>query len=374
MRRCASLFATAKVALQPQKPFLIHTAGKDLPAIPAEVEIESENLKSSLEMMLRIRRMETLSDQAYKMKKIRGFCHLYIGQEAIPVGMESVLTYEDAVITAYREHGWYLTRGGKPSEVFGEMFGKVGGSSKGKGGSMHMYLTKNKFFGGNGIVGAQVPVGAGLAWAYSYTNGTEAPKNVSVALYGDGAANQGQIFEAMNMAALWKCPCIFVIENNQFGMGTAKNRASYDSDFYKRIGFLPGIKVDGMDLLAVREATRTAKEYCLAGKGPIVLEMDSYRYMGHSMSDPDSAYRSRTDIQTVRNERDCVVKLKNLMMANNFIDEEGYKAMEKKVRKEIDEELAIADAMADPPLTELTDDVLTGERFPIKSCQGTVWL
>lgn len=374
MRRCANLFATATIPLVPQKPFLIHTAGKTLPEIPKEIEIESENLKSSLEMMLRIRRMETLSDQAYKMKKIRGFCHLYIGQEAIPVGMESVLTFEDSVITAYREHGWYLTRGGKPSEVFGEMFGKVGGCSKGKGGSMHMYLPRNKFFGGNGIVGAQVPVGAGLAWANSYINGTESPKHVSVSLYGDGAANQGQIFEAMNMAALWKCPAIFVIENNQFGMGTSKNRASYDSEFYKRIGFLPGIKVDGMDLLAVREATRMAKNYCLAGNGPIVMEMDSYRYMGHSMSDPDSAYRTRSDIQTVRNERDCVVKLKNLMMANNFLDEEGFKALEKKVRKEIDDELAIADAMADPPLSELTDDVYLGERFPIRSCQGTVWL
>lgn len=374
MRNVRTLLATTQtIPLKPHKPFLIHTAGQDLPPLPTEVTVDKENMLSSLEMMLRIRRMESVCDQAYKMKKIRGFCHLYIGQEAIPVGMENILNKEDAIVTGYRDHGWYVTRGGKPNHVFAEMFGKQGGCSKGKGGSMHMYTVENNFYGGNGIVGAQVSIGAGLAWKHAYTNGAEKPKNVACTFYGDGAANQGQIFESMNMAALWKIPCIFVCENNQFGMGTSKKRASYDSEFYRRGGYIPGIKVDGMDLLAVQEATRWAKEYCLEGNGPIVMEMDSYRYMGHSMSDPDSAYRSRTDIQTVRNERDCVQKVKKLMLELGFIDEAGFKDMERTIKKEIDAELAIAEAQENTPMKELVTDIVVGEQYPIRSCQGTVF-
>lgn len=366
--------STIKLELKPLKPYIVHTAGRDLPPLPTEVEVSSDKLLENLEMMLRIRRMESVCDQAYKMKKIRGFCHLYIGQEAIPIGMGNVLTFDDAVVTAYRDHGWYITRGGTVHEVFAEMFGKQGGASKGKGGSMHMYRTKTNFFGGNGIVGAQVPIGAGLAWKYAYTNGTDTPQQVACTFYGDGAANQGQIFEAMNIAALQKIPCIFVCENNQFGMGTSKKRASYDSEFYRRGGYIPGIKVDGMDLLAVQEGTRWARDYCLAGNGPIVMEMDSYRYVGHSMSDPDSVYRTRTDVQTVRNERDCVQKLRALMIKLEMMTEDGFKALERKIKKEVDAELQIAEAMPPTDPKELITDIYTGEQMPIRSCQGTVYI
>eukprot|EP00758_Cryptobia_borreli_P008343 Tbor_TRINITY_DN5381_c3_g4::TRINITY_DN5381_c3_g4_i1::g.4646::m.4646/K00161/PDHA, pdhA; pyruvate dehydrogenase E1 component alpha subunit len=366
---------TMTIELKPLKPYIIHTAGVELPPLPTEIEVSSDKLLENLETMLRMRRMESICDQAYKMKKIRGFCHLYIGQEAIPVGMGNILTLDDAIVTAYRDHCWYVSRGGAVHEVFAEMFGKQGGASKGKGGSMHMYKTSANYYGGNGIVGAQVPIGAGLAWKYAYTNGTEKPQHVACTFYGDGAANQGQIFEAMNMAALLKLPCIFVCENNQFGMGTSKKRGSYDSEFYRRGAYIPGIKVDGMDLLAIQEGTRWAKEYCLAGNGPIVMEMDSYRYVGHSMSDPDSVYRSRSDVQTVRNERDCVQKLRAMMIKLGMLTEEDFKAMERKIKKEIDSELQIAEAMPNTNMAELVTDIYAGEdRVPVRSCQGTVFI
>ena len=375
MRFCRTALEKRTFALNPTVPFQLHDAGRtSLPSLPTSATIDTQQLVDGLRMMLRIRRMESLCDQAYKMKKIRGFCHLYIGQEAIPVGMENVLTFDDPIVTGYRDHGWYISRGGAPFEVFAEMFGRQAGCSKGKGGSMHMYLTKNHFYGGNGIVGAQVPIGAGLAWKFSMTNGQDSPKNVAVAFYGDGAANQGQVFEAMNIAALQRIPVIFAVENNQFGMGTSKKRASFDPEFYRRGHYIPGIKADGMDVLAVQEATRWAKEHCLAGKGPVVLEFDSYRYMGHSMSDPDSQYRSKTDIQAVKNERDCVVKLKNLLRAEKILTDDDMAKMEKEVKREVDADLQRAEAapLTDPK--ELITDIFTGEQFPVRSCQGTVFI
>lgn len=363
------------VPLKPQKPFLLHDAGRtNLPPLPETVEVSKQQALSWFKLMTTIRRMESLCDQSYKAKKIRGFCHLYIGQEAIVAGMSSVLNFEDSIVTGYRDHGWHIARGGTCREVFAEMFGKQTGCSKGKGGSMHMYKTANNFYGGNGIVGAQVPIGVGLAWKHSYEN-PEKPSNVSVALYGDGAANQGQIFEVFNMAALYKIPCIFCVENNQFGMGTSKKRASADPEFYHRGAYIPGLKVDGMDVLAVQEATRWAKNWCTSGNGPIVLEMDSYRYMGHSMSDPDSAYRQRSDIQTVRNERDCINKLRNLILETALATEDELKAIEKEVRVEVDKELALADADEITKPEELTTDIYSNnEKFPVRSCQGTVFL
>jgi pyruvate dehydrogenase E1 component alpha subunit len=216
--------------------------------------------------MLVNRRMETLADQCYKGKKIRGFCHLYIGQEAIALGTVDALEVEDAIVTGYRDHVWYVARGGEPRDVFAEMMGRQTGCSKGKGGSMHMYHAKNNFFGGNGIVGAQASLGTGLAWKHSLTNGAKSPKNVAVALYGDGAANQGQLYECFNMAA----PCIYVCENNHVGMGTSEARHAANPKFYTRCEYIPGLRVDGdgMDIFAVMEATRWAKEYCLQGNGP----------------------------------------------------------------------------------------------------------
>lgn len=322
--------------------------------------------------MFRIRRMESLCDQSYKLKKIRGFCHLYIGQQAIPAGMCNVLTTEDPMITGYRDHGWYIARGGKPFEVFAEMFGTSSGCSKGKGGSMHMYNPDHGFYGGNGIVGAQVSLGAGLAWRYAMEN-RDHPAHVAVTFYGDGAANQGQVYESMNIAALQRLPVIFTCENNQFGMGTSKKRASYQPQFYRRGDYIPGILIDGMDLLAVQEGTRWAKEHCLAGKGPVVIEFDSYRYMGHSMSDPDSQYRTKNDIQLVKNERDCVRKMKQFMEKEGIMSQDEMNQLEKTIKKEVDKDLQQAQKMPQTPLSELFTDIYVGEQYEHRTCQGQVY-
>ncbi|EPY27156.1 pyruvate dehydrogenase E1 component subunit alpha [Strigomonas culicis] len=376
MFKCCSrvLLAKKTIPLNPQVPFKIHTAGRDdVPPAPTEVTYDEDQMRKSLELMFRVRRMESLSDQSYKLKKIRGFCHLYIGQEAIPAGMENILTFEDPVVTGYRDHAWYICRGGTPEEVFAEMFGRQGGSSKGKGGSMHMYSTKHGFYGGNGIVGAQVPIGAGLAWKFAMEN-RDSPKHVAVTFFGDGAANQGQVYEALNIAALQRIPCIFCIENNQFGMGTSKKRASYQPEFYRRGDYVPGIKVDGMDVLAVQEGTRWAKNWCQSGKGPVFLEFDSYRYMGHSMSDPDSQYRSKSDIQTVKNERDCVRKMKEFMVQEGIMTDEEMSALEKKVKKEVDQDLQRAQKHPLSHADELYTDIYVGEQYEHRSPQGRVYV
>lgn len=373
LRLCPVLCATKTIPLKPQVPFKLHTAGRtDLAPLPTTATYDPEQMKEGLALMFRIRRMESLCDQSYKLKKIRGFCHLYIGQEAIPTGMGNILNFKDPIVTGYRDHGWYISRGGSPVDVFAEMFGKQTGCSKGKGGSMHMYLTKNGFYGGNGIVGAQVALGAGLGWRYALEN-REKPSNVAVAFYGDGAANQGQVYESMNFAALQRAPVIFAVENNQFGMGTSKSRASYQPEFYRRGDYLPGIKIDGMDVLAVQEGTRWAKEYCLSGKGPCVIEFDSYRYMGHSMSDPDSMYRTKNDIQAVKNERDCIRKMKEFMVAEKIMTEDEMTAMEKAIKKEVDADLQAAQKAPKTDMKELFSDIYTGEQFPHRTCQGTVY-
>lgn len=365
-----------KLPINAHKEFLVHTAGKtNLPELHTEVTIDSDMPFKWLEFMTRMRRMETLNDQCYKLKKIRGFCHLYIGQEAIATGMNMSLSATDSVITAYRAHVWHVVRGGTIEEVFGEMQGKQMGCSKGKGGSMHMYKVDKHYFGGNGIVGAQVPLGAGLAWKYALTNGVESPGNVSVALYGDGAANQGQIFEAYNMCELWKVPVIFVCENNHFGMGTSTKRASASQEFYTRGDYIPGLRADGMNVFSVMEATRWAREYALAGNGPVLLEMDSYRYVGHSMSDPDSAYRTRDDIKKVRDERDCIVHMRKVCLDNSLATEAEIKDMEKRVKSELEAILAKVEASPDTAMDELTGDVLADQKNygPIRTCQGTVF-
>lgn len=374
MRCVRSLLEKRSIPLTPAVPFLLHDPGRvPLSPLNSTVEVDTDRLKENLKMMLRIRRMETLSDQSYKNKLIRGFCHLYIGQEAIPVGMENVLNYNDCVVTGYRDHAWQLTRGDTPLEVFAEMFGRQAGCSKGKGGSMHMYKVKNNFYGGNGIVGAQVPIGCGLAWRFAIENPKE-PSNVAVAFYGDGAANQGQIFEALNIAALQKIPVILACENNHFGMGTPEARASFDTAFYKRGHYVPGICVDGMDVLAVQEATRWAKEHCTSGKGPVVMEFNTYRYMGHSMSDPDTAYRNKEDILLVRSQRDAISRLKYLLLQEKIMTEQEMTDLDKEIKREVDKCLHAATAAPKTAMEELTTDILIGEQFPVRSCQGTVWL
>uniref|UniRef100_A0A3B3CJI9 Pyruvate dehydrogenase E1 component subunit alpha n=1 Tax=Oryzias melastigma TaxID=30732 RepID=A0A3B3CJI9_ORYME len=286
---------------------------------PLKAELTREQGLQYYRTMQTVRRMELKADQLYKQKIIRGFCHLYDGQEACAAGIEAAINLSDHLITAYRAHGYTYTRGVSVKEILAELTGRKGGVAKGKGGSMHMYAPH--FYGGNGIVGAQVPLGAGIALACRYQGNNQ----LCVTLYGDGAANQGQLFETFNMAALWKLPCIFICENNKYGMGTSVERAAASTDYYKRGDFIPGLRVDGMDVLCVREATKFAADHCRAGKGPIVMELQTYRYHGHSMSDPGVSYRTREEIQEVRSKSDPISMLKERMLANNMASAEEFK-------------------------------------------------
>lgn len=301
--------------------------------------------------MVTIRRMETVAANLYKSKAIRGFCHLYSGQEACCVGMEAALTPDDAVITAYRAHGWAYVRGISVLGVLAELTGRSSGCAKGKGGSMHMYA--HNFFGGNGIVGAQVPLGAGVALALQY----DKKPNICLTLYGDGAANQGQVFEAYNIAKLWNLPCVFVCENNGYGMGTSVSRSSASTEYYTRGDYIPGIWVDGMDILAVREVTRFAKDFVLKN-GPLVIDCATYRYHGHSMSDPGTSYRTRDEIQEVREKRDPIINLRNKLIDANLATAEELKKIDQDVRKQVDE--AASKAKTDPelPLEELYNSIM----------------
>lgn len=317
------------------------------------VTATKEELLAYYSSMVQVRRMEIVADTLYKQRLIRGFCHLYDGQEAVAVGMNAALDPQDYLITAYRGHGWSLLRGDSLFGIFSELMGKRSGSARGKGGSMHMYWPGRNYFGGNGIVGAQVPLGAGLAFTSKYSK----QNLVSVAIYGDGAANQGQIFEAANMAALWDLPVIFVCENNQYGMGTSIGRASASSDFYNRIDFIPGIAVDGMNVLASREAMRYAADWARSGKGPIALEMKTYRYHGHSMSDPGISYRTRDEVSEVRATRDCIAKVKSMILEHQWATEEELKAIDKQIRKEVDQAVKEAKEASELPPDELFTDI-----------------
>jgi len=300
-----------------------------------EITISRDEALSYYRQMQVIRRLETVAGNLYKEKKIRGFCHLYTGQEAVAVGLCAAKHHDDAVITSYRCHGWTYLMGSTVSEVLSELTGRISGNVYGKGGSMHMY--ERNFYGGNGIVGAQIALGAGLALAMKYRH----ERNVSYTIYGDGAANQGQFFECINMAKLWDLPVIFICENNGFGMGTSSERASASTDYYTRGDFVPGIWVDGMDVITVREAIRFAREYSIS-KGPLVLEFATYRYGGHSMSDPGTSYRTREEVQEVRKHRDPITGFKDRIITAGLTEEEELKNIDKEVRKEVDEATNVA--------------------------------
>ncbi|KAI9826397.1 MAG: alpha subunit of pyruvate dehydrogenase [Thelocarpon impressellum] len=329
---------------------------------PYTLEVTKRMLKQMYYDMASIRRMEMAADSLYKQKKIRGFCHLSTGQEAVAAGIEHAITKEDSVITAYRCHGFALMRGGTVKSIIGELLGRREGIAYGKGGSMHMFATG--FYGGNGIVGAQVPVGAGLGFANQYLG----KDNATICLYGDGASNQGQVFEAFNMAKLWNLPVLFGCENNKYGMGTAANRAAALTDYYKRGQYIPGLKVNGMDVLAVKAAVQYGKQYTVAGNGPLVLEYVTYRYGGHSMSDPGTTYRvsdgppvsscdrlkplqTREEIQRMRSTNDPIAGLKQKLLDWGVTSEEELKAIDKEARAYVDAEVAEAEKMAAPEPT-----------------------
>ncbi len=330
------------------------SASKSAPARKAAAG--KDELLTYYKEMLLIRRFEEKAGQLYGMGLIGGFCHLYIGQEAVVTGMQAASKEGDAVITSYRDHGHMLATGMDPKGVMAELTGREGGYSKGKGGSMHMFSKEKHFYGGHGIVGAQVPLGTGIAFAMKY-NDTD---NVCMAYTGDGAVNQGQVYEAFNMAALWKLPVIYVIENNKYGMGTSVERISASGanlhDRGKAYG-IPGDEVDGMDVLAVREAGERAMEHCRAGKGPYILEMKTYRYRGHSMSDP-AKYRSKEEVNKVRSTSDPIDRVKALLIDGGHASEDDLKEIDKSVKAVVSEAADFSQSSPEPDPSELWTDVL----------------
>ena len=313
-----------------------------------------EELTRFYREMLLIRRFEEKAGQLYGMGLIGGFCHLYIGQEAVVVGLEATAKDGDQRITSYRDHGHMLACGMDPGGVMAELTGRAGGLSKGKGGSMHMFSKEKEFYGGHGIVGAQVPLGAGLAFANMYRGND----NVSFTYFGDGSANQGQVYETFNMAALWKIPCIFVIENNQYAMGTSQRRSTSTPALYTRgAAFgIPGEEVDGMDVLAVKAAGEKATAHCRAGNGPYILEMKTYRYRGHSMSDP-AKYRTREEVQKMRTEKDAIEHVRDLLVAGKHATDDELKAIDKDVKAIVNQAAQFAQDSPEPAIEELWTDI-----------------
>ena len=326
---------------------------KDHKQAPPELSKEEE-LRAYREMLL-IRRFEEKAGQLYGMGQIGGFCHLYIGQEAVVVGMQMAIREGDQVITAYRDHGHMLVCGMDPKGVMAELTGRRGGYSRGKGGSMHMFSVEKAFYGGHGIVGAQVPLGTGLAFANKYKgNG-----HVCLTYYGDGAANQGQVYEAFNMASLWHLPVVYVVENNKYGMGTRVDRVSAVTELSHRgASFnIPGEQVDGMDVRAVKAAGEKAVAHAREGKGPYILEMLTYRYRGHSMSDP-AKYRTKEEVEKMRHERDPIEHVRARLMETGRANENELKAIDKEIRAIVNEAAEFAQKDPEPDPAELYTDVL----------------
>lgn len=315
---------------------------------------KEEELDAYREMLL-IRRFEEKAGQLYGMGLIGGFCHLYIGQEAVVIGTLKATKEGDQVITSYRDHGHMLAVGMSPRGVMAELTGRQGGFSKGKGGSMHMFSKEKNFYGGHGIVGAQVPIGSGLAFSNQYLG----KDNVTLVYFGDGAANQGQVYESFNMASLWKLPVVYIIENNQYAMGTSVSRASAETDFSRRgLSFeIPGIVVDGMDVRSVKGAADEAISWARSGKGPIILDMQTYRYRGHSMSDP-AKYRSKEEVQKIKEEHDPIDQVKSRILKQNWASEDDLKSIEKEVRTIVADAADFAQSDQEPDASELYTDIL----------------
>lgn len=308
--------------------------------------LSAEKMLKFFKEMLLIRRFEEKAGQLYGMGLIGGFCHLYIGQEAVIVGMQESAIEGDQVITTYRDHGHMIACGADPKSVMSELLGRVDGCSSGKGGSMHIFDLSKHFYGGHGIVGASVPLGTGLAFANKYRENN----NVCFCYFGDGAANQGQVYEAFNMASLWKLPILYIVENNEYAMGTSVARSSSTTELYRRgeaFG-IPGVQVDGMDVLAVQKAGKEAVQHCRDGKGPILLEMKTYRYRGHSMSDP-AKYRSKEEVTNVREHRDPIDSIHKLILDKKLSTEDALKQIEKDIRSQINE---VAEFAKDSPLPD----------------------
>lgn len=331
------------------------TATKRKSKPTSEPVASAEELLKYYRDMLLIRRFEEKAGQLYGMGLIGGFCHLYIGQEAVVVGMQAAITDNDTVITSYRDHGHMLACGMDPKGVMAELTGRRGGYSKGKGGSMHMFSREKNFFGGHGIVGAQVSIGTGLAFAHRF----KGDNGVTLAYMGDGATNQGQVYESFNMAALWKLPVVYVIENNMYGMGTSVARASARPDLHERghAYGIPGRQVNGMDVLAVKAAGEEAIAHARSGNGPFILEMKTYRYRGHSMSDP-AKYRTKEEVSKYRETQDPIDHVKKLLLEQHGVEEGDLKGIDKEIRNIVNDSAEFAQQSPEPDLDELWTDVL----------------
>jgi len=341
--------AKGKAASPPARP------NRERPPEPERYKASRDELLEFYRQMLLIRRFEERAGQLYGLGLIGGFCHLYIGQEAVAVGLQSALEVgKDSVITGYRDHGHMLAYGIDPKVIMAELTGRAAGISKGKGGSMHMFSVEHRFYGGHGIVGAQVSLGTGLAFKHKYAG----DGGVCLAYFGDGAANQGQVYESFNMAELWKLPIIYVIENNQYAMGTSVNRSSAEDQLYRRgESFrIPGIQVDGMDVLAVRGAAETVIDWVRSGKGPVLLELKTYRYRGHSMSDP-AKYRSREEVQAVREKSDPIEAARR-ELEEMGVGEEQLKEIDREIKAIVVEAADFAEQAPEPEPGELYTDVL----------------
>ncbi|CAA7270630.1 unnamed protein product [Cyclocybe aegerita] len=324
-----------------------------------ELEVTKDELLTMYKEMQTMRRMEMAADALYKAKLIRGFCHLAIGQEAVSVGLEHGITPNDRVITAYRCHPFAVMRGGTIKGVIGELLGRQCGMSRGKGGSMHIFTPT--FFGGNGIVGAQVPIGAGVSFAQKYMG----EKTCTFALYGDGASNQGQVFEAFNMAKLWNLPTIFVCENNKYGMGTSAARSSSNTEYFTRGDKIPGLQVNGMDIIAAKQAVQYARKWAVdEDKGPLLLEFVTYRYGGHSMSDPGTTYRTREEVQRMRSTQDPIRGLQNYLQEWGLASEQELKQLDKEAKAAVDSAVEEAKRSPEPGVEELWRDVYFGGTEP----------
>ena len=342
---------------KPAKKIPRTPAARKKPAAKA-LKAGKDELLRFYRQMLKIRRFEEKAGQMYGQGLIGGFCHLYIGQEAVVTGVQDCLAENDAVITTYRDHGHALAAGMEPKVVMAELTGRIDGASKGKGGSMHMFQTEKGFYGGHGIVGAPVPIGTGIAFALKYKK----TSNICVTYFGDGAANQGQVFEAFNMARLWDLPVLFIIENNRYAMGTSVSRSTVSRELWKRgASFnIPGKRVEGMNVLEVREAAAEAVKYVRSGKGPFLLEMCTYRFRGHSMSDP-ALYRSKEEVQHMKAEHDPINQVKRLLLDQKMVSEDDLKEIAKQVKDEITAAAEFAITSPEPGAEELFKDIYADE-------------
>ncbi len=323
--------------------------------IKHKMHMDSKKAERVYHRMLLIRRFEEKAGQLYGMGKIAGFCHLYIGQEAVIAGVMEVAGSKDKFISAYRIHGHMLAVGASPESVMAELMGKAGGCSKGKGGSMHMFAPEQGFFGGHGIVGAQTSIGPGLAFADVYQGNKD---RVTYVFLGDGAAHQGQFYEAMNLAKLWDLPVVYIIENNEYAMGTSVKRATKQTDLYKRgEGFgVPGIQIDGMDVVTFEKEMKKASDHARSGKGPIIVEAKTYRYRGHSMSDP-AKYRSRDEVEEVKLHKDPIISFKSFILEKGILSEDAIKKIDARVKKEVADSVTFSENSPEPDADELYTEV-----------------